>query len=406
MPQFRYKAVTSAGEEVEGALEAASRAAAIDRLRREGHTPIRADEISGLPGLGRLSKPWRISRQLSQADIILLTRELATLLQAGLPLDRALTVASELSPEGAQRRFLQAILNAVRGGATLADAMTAPGVTLPAFYVGMVRAGEAGGTLDAVLARLADTLERTQALRESIRSALYYPIIVVVVAILTLVLLLTAVVPEFRPLFDDAGTAMPMPMMILLEAGDFLKRWWWALLLLLVGIVFGARHYKSRPQGRLQWDGWLSRTPLIGDLVVKIEVARFARTFGTLLANGVTTLQAFSIAIGAIGNRAIAQGIDNVTSQLKRGEGLATPLRETGMFPRLAAQLVQVGEESGQLEAMLLRVADIYDEEVKRTLQRLLALLTPVVTIGLGILVAGIVGSMLSAILSTYEVQF
>src|SRR5262249_47218589 len=272
---------TSTGEEVEGALEAASRAAAIDRLRREGHTPIRADEISGRLGIGQIAKPWRISRQLSQADIILVPRELATLLQAALPLARALSVPSELSPEGSERRFLQAILNAVRGGATLADAMTSPGVTLPSFYVGMVRAGEAGGTLDSVLVRLADTLERTQALRESIRSALYYPIIVVVVALLTLVVLLTAVVPEFRPLFEDSGTAMPMPRRILLETGDFLKHWWWALLLLVIGFFLGIRHYRNRPQGRLHWDAWLSRLPLMGDLLVKIEVARFARTFGT-----------------------------------------------------------------------------------------------------------------------------
>src|SRR6266850_1594608 len=342
MPQFRYKVVTPAGEEVEGALEAVTRAAAIDRLRRDGHTPIRAEEISGRPSIGRLSKTLRSSRQLSQADIILLTRELATLLQAGLPLERALTVTSELSPEGPQQRFVQTILNAVRGGATLADAMSSPGVALPAFYLGMVRAGEAGGTLDSVLAQLADALERAQALRESIRSALYYPIIVVIVAVLTLVVLLTAVVPEFRPLFEDSGKAMPLPMMALLEAGDFLKHWWWGLLLLIVVFVFGVRHYSSRSQGRLWWDGWLSRAPLIGDLLVKIEVARFARTLGTLLANGVTTLQAFSIAVGAIGNRAIARRIDTVTSRLKRGEGLATPLRETGVFPQLAAQLVQV----------------------------------------------------------------
>src|SRR5215470_6179374 len=402
MPRYRYKAVTPAGQVVEGALEAPSRSAVIDRLRHDGHTPIRADEVGAGQG-GRLFEGWRGGRALPPAEIILLTRDLATLLQAGLPLDRALTICADISREGPRRRFLRAVLEAVRGGSTLADAIAAQPVNLPPFYFGMVRAGEAGAALDTVLTRLADTLERAHALRESIRSALYYPIIVLVVAGLTLVFLLTAVVPQFKPLFEDTGRALPLPMAILLTAGDFVERWWWLLGALVLGLALMIRAHYRRPQGRLQWDGWLRRLPLLGDLLVKVEVARFARTLGTLLANGVATLQAFSIAVGAIGNRAIAAAVETAAGHLKRGEGLARPLFETGVFPHLAAQLLQVGEESGQFEPMLMRIADIYDQETRRTLERMMALLVPLVTIGLGLLVAGIIGSMLTAILSTYD---
>src|SRR5262249_51156362 len=237
--------------------------------------------------------------------------------------------------------------------------------------------------------------------KEGIRSAMYYPVIVLVVAAVTLVLLLTAVVPEFKPLFEDNGAALPTPMAVLLAVGDFLQAWWWALLAAALALVLAIRAHNRQPQGRLRWHRWLLRLPLFGQLVIKVEVARFTRTLGTLLANGVTPLAA-----GAIGNRAVARAVEGIGGRLKRGEGLARPLRELPLFPRLAAQLVQVGEESGQLEQMLLKVADIYDEEVKRTLQRLVALLVPLVTIGLGMLVAGIIGTMLTAILATYDLSF
>src|SRR5262249_19757754 len=242
--------------------------------------------------------------------------------------------------------------------------------------------------------------------KEGIRSAMYYPVIVLGVAAVTLVLLLTAVVPEFKPLFEDNGAALPTPMAVLLAVGDFLQAWWWALLAAALALTLALRAHNRTPEGRLRWHRWLSRLPLFGDLIVKIEVARFARTLGTLLANGVTALAAFSIAVGAIGNRAIARAIEGVSGRLARGEGLARPLRELNLFPRLAGQLVQVGEDSGQLEQMLLKVADIYDEEVRRTLQRLMSLLVPLVTIGLGLLVAGIIATMLTAILSTYDLSF
>jgi general secretion pathway protein F len=404
MPRFAYKSVTSTGEVVEGVLEAASRGSIIELLRSQGQMPIRADEIGA--GASALRLPGRrASRGVSSADLAQLTRELATLLKAGLPIDRAISFARELVATGPRSTFLTGVLEAVKGGANLADAMARQGAALPPYYVGMIRAGEAGGTLETVLARLADTLERAQALRETVRSALYYPIIVLFVAGATLLILLTAVIPQFEPLFDDAGDALPTSMAALLAIGGFLESWWWALLGGAVCVVLAIRTGLARPEGRRRWDATMLCLPLFGDLLRKVEVARFCRTLGTLLANGVTAVEAFGIAAGAIGNSVLASAIRDVTPRLRRGEGLSVPLLETGMFPRLAVQLTKVGEESGQLDQMLLRAADIYDEEVKRAVQRMTSLLVPAVTIILGLIVAGIIGSMLSAILSTYDLS-
>lgn len=407
MPRFKYKAVTPAGELLEGEIDAPARAAVIERLRSQGHTPIRADQVNGRGFASFMPRGQLLrSRSLSPGAVVLLTRELATLLRAGLPLDRSLTILRDIVEEGRKREFVRQLLEAVRGGVTLADALEAHKNSLPPYYIGLVRAGEAGGTLESVLARLADVLERALSLRESVRSAMYYPVFVLAMSVLTLVVLLTVVVPEFRPIFENASAPMPTSMAVIAAIGDWLRDYWWSIPLFVLVGVLAMRHYISQPQGRLQRDRWFLHTPLIGDMIIKVEVARFARTLGTLLTNGVTVLNAVSMTAGTVTNRVVAEAIGGLANRLKRGEGLAVPLMETGVFPRLAVQLVQVGEESGQLEAMLLRIAEIYEEEVKRSLQRILSLLVPTVTICLGLFVAAIIASMLTAILSTYDLPF
>lgn len=404
MPRFRYKAVSPAGAILEGETEAPARAAVIERLRRDGNTPIRADELKA--GAGRWLLPSLFSsRRLGEKDVVLLTRELSTLLHAGLPLDRALAILGDIAEPGPQRDFVQRILDAVRGGASLAEALDTFKDQLASFYIGMVRAGEAGGSLETVLARLADTLERTHALKETVRSAMYYPAFVLFMAAASLVILIVWVVPQFAPLFENTGAPIPLPMRIIMGVGDFARAYWWAIVgVMTLGVLLLRRHNRL-PEGRLRWDRLKLDLPLLGELTVKVEVARFTRTLGTLLTNGVTVLNAMSIALGTLGNRALAQSTDGLTARLKRGEGLAVPMMDSGAFPRLAVQLIQVGEESGQLDTMLMRVADIYDDEVKRALERLMALLVPALTIGLGILVAVIILSMLSAILSVYDLS-
>lgn len=406
MPRFKYKAVSATGEILEGEIEAADRQAVIDGLHNQGSTPIRADQVIGRPvrPLAGIGLPSR--RKLDPGSIVLMTRELATLLRAGLPIDRALSMLAEIAKEGRLRDFLEDVLKSVRAGSTLADALEPHKHSLPAYYIGLVRAGEAGGALESVLSRLAEGLERAQSLREAIRSAMYYPAFVLAMSVLTLVVLFTLVIPEFRPLFEDSAADMPGSMAAVIALSDGLRDYWWVIALAIIALVLAVQQHNRSPTGRRRRDRLILRLPLLGDLVTKVEVARFARTLGTLLANGVTVLSALSITAETVSNRELAGAIGGLAGRLKQGEGLSRPLMELGAFPPLAVQLIQVGEESGQIETMLLRVADIYDEEVKRTIQRLLALLVPVMTICIGILVAGIIATMLTAILSTYELSF
>lgn len=270
----------------------------------------------------------------------------------------------------------------------------------------MVRAGEASGALDIVLGRLAEFLEKSQQLRETVKTALYYPIFLLLMAVVSLIILLTFVVPEFKPLFESAGAALPFSTKILIAVGDFIKAYGWLLLVGLLALVYLARRYLSTPVGRTLWDTLILRLPLIGGLVTKIEVARFSRTASTLLQNGVGLLITLGIVRDTVKNTTIASAIDNVALRLKEGRGFAQPLMATGQFPKLLVHLVRVGEETGKLEDMLAKVADIYDEEVSRTTARMLALLVPVMTIVMGVMVASIIISILSAILSVNTLAF
>jgi general secretion pathway protein F len=407
MPRFRYKAVTPGGELTEGEMDALDRAIVIDQLYTEGHTPIRADEIDRAAATQRVVKGLFGSllsgHRLSPSDIVLLSQQMATMLRAGLPLDRTLAILGTLADKPATRALINGVLERVRSGATLAEALEQRAGALPSFYVGMVRAGESAGDPAAVLTRLAEILTRAQAVRENIRSAMYYPIIVLIVAGMSIAILLTVVVPEFRPLFENAGTALPTSTKLIIAMGDWLKAYWAVGLAALFAVIVALRLHYAWPTGRLYWDRLMLGLPLVGDVVRKTQTSRFVRTLGSLLASGVIELNALSIAAGTLTNRVIAGAVDDLGARLRKGDGWAVPLREAGVFPGLAIQMVQVGEESGQLDSMLVQVAEIYDEEVKRTLQRLLALLTPGITIVLGLIVALIIGSMLTAILSAYN---
>ncbi len=403
MPRFIYKAVTPAGQIVEGEVLAVTRSEVIEQLHAEGSILIRASQASEGLLAGFVSAHLFGHRRLSPTDIVVITQEMATLLHAGVPTDRALQLLAGLAEGHAKRNFVNGLLESVRSGASLADALERHKEVLPSFYIGMLRAGEAAGNLDSVLERLAEVLTRTQAVKETVRTAMYYPLIVLVVAALSIAILLTAVVPEFRPIFESTGATLPMSTKVIIAASDAMQHYWWAMVVGAAGITGALWYSYRRPAGRLRWDELILKLPLIGNAVTKMEVVRFSRTLGTLLASGVVALSALSIATKTLTNRAVAQQIADIAGRLKKGEGLAVPLRSAKVFPSLAVQLIQVGEEAGQLDAMLLRVADIYDEEVKRTVQRLLSLLTPVITIGLGLLVAVIIGSMLTAILGAYN---
>lgn len=407
MPVFQYKAVTPAGEVLEGAMDAADRSGVVDRLRDMGYTPLRAVEAGSLeasgPAVRRGAGAGLLRRGVTQDEVQVLTRELATLLNAGLPLDRSLEILVGLSASGPVAELLRKVRNEVRGGAALSKALEAQSGVFSRFYVNMVRAGEAGGAQAEVLARLAEFTERSKDLRESVKSALIYPSILLTVAILSVVILLAVVVPQFEPIFEQSGKALPWITELVLGAGAFLRGYWWAIVLAgVAGLYLFVKRLES-PQARIAWDRWVLRIPVIGDLASKVETARLARTLGTLLRNGVALVSALSIARETMGNTHMAAGLGEAGRELKTGRGLARPMMETRCFPAFAVHMIQVGEETGRLDRMLIDVADVYDKEVARAVRRALALLEPAMILFLTFVVGSIILSILAAMLSIYD---
>jgi len=407
MPRYSYRAVTPAGDVSSGELEAANESEIVERLRDQGLLPMQIAQALGVATGPRASRParpgWFAPRNVTRDNVLGITRELATLLRAGLPLDRALELLITLAPSQPAAVMLQGIRDEVRGGKSLSQALDARREIFSRFYVNIVRAGEAGGALGTVLQRLADTMERTKELRDSVRSALIYPTILIFVAVASVMVLLIYVVPQFQSTFAQAGKALPIPTQIVIVVGTFLRNWWWVLIPVVGLIALAFRRRGRIPSVRRARDARMLRMPLVGDLIAKVEVARFARTLATLLANGVTLLGALSIVRDTMGNVVLAGALDGVTAKLREGKGFGRPLAETDLFPRLATQMILVGEESGRLEEMLGRVADVYDREVATAIKRFLAVLEPVLILGLAVLVGGIVFSILLGVMGMSE---
>jgi general secretion pathway protein F len=403
MPLYRYEAVAASGEMIAGEMEGPSQDEIVVRLQRLGHIPIRAEAAGGSLLSGALLGRSLAPRRTPQRSLVLVTQQLATLLGAGLSLDRALEITHSVIARPVDRDCLQKVLDKVRGGSSLADAMAAQDAMFPKFYIGMVRAGEAGATLDKTLEQLAAFLEKSQASREQIKSALVYPAIVMVTGCGSIAVLFGFVIPAFRPLFDEAGATLPAAATAILAVADVVQGYWWLMLAAFICLALLVPRLCRLPDARRQLDKRLLKVPLFGDIVTKIEIARFARTLGTLLGNGVTPLIALAITLEGIGNTAIAAALTPLAQSLKEGKGLAGPLAETDVMPLLAVQLIRVGEETARLEQMLVKVGEIFEDEARRSTERMLALLVPAVTIVLGIVVAVAVGSLLTAVLSVYE---
>ena len=408
MPAFRYKAVSPAGEVSAGEIDAASEGEIVARLRDQGLMPTEVVPVSGARGAaGRGPRTPRRSifeaRRVGADHLMAITRELATLLRAGLPLDRALELLIGLAPVPPVASMLQAIRDDVRGGKALSQALDARRDVFSRFYVNIVRAGEAGGALGLVLTRLADTMERNKELRESVKSALIYPVILIGVAVLSVMVLLVWVVPQFEQTFQQAGKALPLPTAIVVVVGSFLRHWLWAVAGGVALLALWVRRRSRLPAVKARWDRRVLSWPLVGDLVTKVEVARFARTLATLLGNGVTLLAGLSIVKETLGNSVLAGALDGVTARLREGKGFGRPLAETGLYPKLATQMILVGEESGRLEEMLNRVADVYDREVAMAIKRFLAVLEPALILGLAVMIGGIVFSILLGVMGMSE---
>jgi general secretion pathway protein F len=397
MPVFQYKAATADGETVNGTLSGSSREQVIERIQTLGQVPIRVDESTQAASV---QGPRRLrSRRINDQDIANITRELGTLLRAGLPLERALAIMSTLSEGERLKQMLENVREQIKGGATLADAMQAQEGVFNRFYINLLRAGESGGALGVVLERLAEHLEQSREIRETLTSALIYPAILIFVALISIFILLGYVVPQFSELFEGAGQVLPLPTRITIAVGAALQHYGWLGLLLVAGTVWLVRYQLSQPRSRYQWHARLLKFPLVGTIITRVEVARFARTLGTLLHNGVPLLKALAIVKDTVDNQVIATGLDRVAGSLKEGQSLAAPLAEMAHFPPFAVHMIRVGEETGRLEEILLQVAKIYDRETRVSIKRALALLEPVLILVLGVIIAAVIISILMAIL-------
>ncbi|MCU7932607.1 MAG: type II secretion system F family protein [Candidatus Thiodiazotropha sp. (ex Codakia rugifera)] len=398
MTSFLYKAVGADGEIVEGELQAVSRDHAVNQIHLKGQVPIRVIESQQK---GNRTPRRRLRRsKVSSEQIASFTRELSTLLKSGQPLDGALSILTTIAGESSLfSQHLTSIRDSLKSGNSFADALGKEGGLFSNFYVQMVRAGESGGALESVLARLAMHLERSKEVRSSLISALIYPAILLFVAISSILILLTYVIPQFSELFSDMGEALPLSTRITMGMAAMLQDYGWVLALSVIALIFFFKWQMGKRASAKRWHARFLGLPVIGPIIKQVEAARFCRTLGTLLENGVPLLKSVAIVKDTISNHVIADGMDKVVSNLKSGQRLADPLTEHAQFPLFALQMIRVGEESGQLEPMLMQTAEILDQETQTLIKRALSLVEPIMILFLGLIIAGVVMSILVAIL-------
>jgi general secretion pathway protein F len=398
---FFFRAVASDGKVRTGSLSGENDKSIVRELRKQGLTPIyvgiapksAAREIK-LPSFGRGKR----------RDVLFFTQELSTLLNAGVPLDRALSITAELTERASFRFIVLDVLRVLKGGRTLADSLgTHPGY-FNDLYINMVRAGEASGALAVIFERLSEFERSRDELRNYIIGSMIYPALLSLVGLGSILLLLTFVVPRFASIFSDTSLKMPELTRIMLQVSYFIRAYWWIGVGSIGAVLAAWRTYTNTAAGRFWWDGFRLKTPLLGDALRKAETARFARAMATLVANTVPLVQSIGIAAATLNNRTISTALTGVAQGVKRGEGIANPLRKAAVFPPLAAHLLTVGEETGRLDQMFSRMADIYENDTRAAIKRFTALFEPLVILTMGIVVGSLILSMLLAITSINDV--
>jgi len=398
MPVFEYHGVTSSGSNVSGVLDGESLKAVKARLRKDGIIVLDVRE----GGAVRAARTREISfrrRGPRAADVANTTRQLATLLSSGLPLLEALSVVVEQEENEALKQSLASVRDAVRSGSSFADALQSNAKVFSRLYGNMIAAGEASGTLEVTLDRLADFLEEQARFRSRLAAALAYPALMTVIGIGVLFFLFSFVLPRVVGMFEDMKQQLPFITLALLAMVRFLSAFWWVLLLAIGGGAYFLKRYIGTAEGRQQLDGWVLKMPVFGTLARMIAVSRFTRTLGTLLRNGVPTLTALDIVQNVVGNRVLADAVRKARESVREGESIAEPLRRSGLFPPVVVQMVAVGEKSGELEQMLLKVSDSFDRTVEARIAGLMSLLEPAIILVMGLVIGFIVIAILLPIL-------
>jgi general secretion pathway protein F len=400
MASYYFKAVAGDGQLRTGVLHAATERSVALELRKQGLTPV----YVGMRPAGGFSLRLPSWGGRKRRDVLLFTQELSTLLNAGVPLDRALQIASELTERREFRQVLLNVLRVLKGGRSLADSLAVHPEYFSELYVNMVRAGEASGALAPVFERLAGFEQTRDDLRNYLISSMIYPALLCLVGLASILVLMYFVVPRFAAVFEQSRMVMPLPTKVMLETSRFVQSYGWIGILSALVVAAGLRAYVGTQAGKLWWDSFRLRLPLLGDALRKAETARFASAMGTLIANSVPLVQSIGISGAILNNRRMARSLEAVAQGVKRGEGIAGPLRRTGEFPALAGHLLTVGEETGRLDQMFQRMAEIYEADTRAAIKRFTSLFEPLVILVMGVMVGILILSMLLAITSINEV--
>jgi general secretion pathway protein F len=406
MKTFVYKATTYTGDLVKSDMEANTPDEVISHLHDRQLIPLTIKEKRKkgdiFDGFDLKFKLWG----LSQKELLILTQELSTLLNAGLPLDRSLEILIDISENENTAAIVGDVLKVIEEGGSFSSALTESNPKFPDLYVSMVKAGEEGGVLPNVLQRLSEYIQDSIQLKSDVINTLIYPTILTLVGGFSLIFILIFVIPRFSVIFATMGASLPLTALYIIRTGRFLQDYWWALIGIAIALVLIFRLYISAPSGKMAWDKAKLKIPLFGAIIRKLEVGRFARTLGTMMKSGVPILPSLRIVKDTIQNQVIAHSVEDIAELLRKGEGIARPLKRTGIFPPLAVHLIEVGEETGKMEDMLFQIAEAFDRDVKLLIKRLISLLEPALILFMGVTIGFVVVSMLMAIFSINQVSF
>jgi len=391
MPVYEYKGVTTIGKTVSGVQDGESLKLVKGRLKKEGIIVLEIREGASLRAARSGAPAFTFAARVKLTDLANATRQLATLLSSGLPLMEALTVLVEQEESAPLKAALSSVRDTVREGASLADALKENPKAFSSLYVNMVSAGESSGTLDITLDRLADFLDEQVRFRGKLSAALAYPAFMAVIGVAMLFFIFSFVMPRVIGMFEDMRQQLPFITLVLMAVVRFLSSFWWLILLVLGGAGYYFKRYLSTPTGREAIDARLLTMPVFGPLIRMIAVSRFTRTLGTLLQSGVPTLAALDIVKSVVGNTVLANAIQKARENVREGEPIADPLRRSGLFPPVVVQMVAVGEKSGELEKMLLKISDSFDRTVETRITGLMALLEPIIILVMGLVIGFIV---------------
>ncbi|GJM43756.1 MAG: type II secretion system protein F [Gemmatimonadota bacterium] len=389
MTTYVWRGRTSGGEVVSGELTVTNRSELLSQLRKKRiivtSVKQKPKEISfKMPGGGGIGTK----------DLAIFTRQFATMINAGLPLVQCLDILSRQLSKEHFRDITKKVMNDIEAGATLSESFRKHPKAFDELYVNMVSAGEAGGILDTILLRLADYIEKIEALKRKVKSALMYPAVVLVVALGATLFMLMFIIPTFARMFSDFGAELPLPTKVVLGASNFIRGYWWALLAGTAGFLFGLKKYYATDGGHHRIDGLMLKMPVLGDVLRKGAVARFTRTLGTLVSSGVPILDGLEITAKTAGNVIVQDAVMMARTSIREGDTISNPLRQSGVFPPMVVQMITVGEETGALDEMLTKIADFYDEEVDSAVDALTSIIEPVMIVFMGAIVGGMVVAM------------